>query len=195
MNMRMVIYSLIVIIALGGGYIYRTSVTYPISNNNEAIDVAIESFIIKGSTSEDKKTIDIQLSRDIDNKQIVLFTLDDQTGVAELSRGKNGKYKIENAGYGTNWIHHHVIQTNNGFYYQVAGKRDGIGRIRAYLDEEAIDIPVEEGEYYISYFNLLEEPEAWMANRMVVYDVDGNELVRIGISKDEVIIGSSLDEK
>ncbi|SFB04572.1 hypothetical protein SAMN05216312_103177 [Cohnella sp. OV330] len=185
--MRKVLFSLAVIITLGVGYLYRTSVTYSINNSNKAIDVAIESFLNKGRINEEPKTIDIRLTKDIANKRIVLFTLDDQTGVAELSRGKNGKYKIGNVGYGTNWIRHRVIQTNNGVYYRAAGKREGIGRIRVYLGEETFDMPVGDSEYYITYFKLLEKPKASIANRMVVFGTDGSELARFGISKDEVI--------
>src|SRR5690554_2509201 len=150
---RILLISCISVLAIICLFFYQTS-GYEIESDEKSIDQAIEYLI--NQTTEEKQQIEIKITQDIANKKIVLFSTGENLGVSEFSEGRNGKYKIESAGHGTNWVQERVFHTTEGTYYRVAGKKDNIGRIQAFISEEVCDIQIPEQEFYIQFCEINE---------------------------------------
>jgi len=181
---RILLVSCVSVLAIVWVLYYQTS-GYEIESDEKSIDQAIESLI--NQTNKEKQQIDIRTSKDIANKKVVLFSIGEKLGDSEFTEGRNGKYKIESAGHGTNWVLERVIHTNEGTYYRVAGKKDNIGRIKAFISENVCDIQIPEQEYYIEFCELNEEVVQAFSDGMVIYDIEGKEITRVNISEEQII--------
>jgi len=158
---------------------YRQEVRrYVIENHAEAVEFAIEDVL--------NSDIDIHKMTELDNKIFFLFAFQNGTiGSGELSRGLNGKYKLEYVGHGTGWIRERVVETNKGTYLMLAGRNmKGIGVIEAWIEDEKYSIEIPEGEYYL-VLTPVRETSLEFTSGMIFYDRNGNEIERIKLQNKE----------
>lgn len=132
--------------------------------------------------------IKIKLMKDIDDKRVILFTIGSQIGESEFTKGPNNKYKLDSAGHGSNEVRYRILKTDNGQYIKFLGRNtDGISKILALVESEKYYLSVQEGEYFISYIPLINKVESSFPSGSVWYDTQGNEIIRIGISNDDIL--------
>lgn len=127
------------------------SVTYRIEDNKKQLEDNVKQFINK--TAVIAKNIDIKQELNIDNKKYVLFTINDTLGFAELTKGLNGKYKIEFTGYGGSNFTVQIYETNKGKYLILKGKNYGMGiaYLKVLLDNKEYKVSTPNQEYFLSY--------------------------------------------
>ncbi len=119
---------------------------YTISNNETQLEDIILRFINRPTAIA--YNIDIKQELNLDNKKHVLYTIDNEMGEAELTRGINNKYKMEFVSYGSSLFKCDVRKTNKGKYIFLQGKN--VDNEIAYVnvqsgsDEYRIDIPQQE---------------------------------------------------
>lgn len=177
---RILLVTCFALLAILGWIWFNQTNGYEIETNEKFLEEAIENLT-------NQEQVKIRTIKDIGNTKFVLFTIDGESGSSEFTKGRNGKYKIESAGHGTNWIRGRVIHTNEGTYYRVAGKRDNIGRIKAFVSDEVCDIQIPVQEYYIEFCRVDEKIKQPFADGMVIYDIQGTEISRVNISKEQII--------
>lgn len=132
--------------------------------------------------------IKIKLMKDIDNKRVVLFTIGSQIGESELTKGPNNKYKLESAGHGSNEVRYRILKTDNGQYIKFLGRNtEGISKILAFVESEKYYLSIQEGEYFISTIPLIHNVENSFPSGSVWYDTQGNEIIRMGISNNDIL--------
>lgn len=166
---------ILMLIGLSTGIIYATN--FPIRNNEEDIKMGVEEFLNKGSSSKIETVVKGLV--DIDNKKLVFFTLNSQLGYAELKHGLNNKYKVENAGYGTNLFQDRVVITNKGQYLWMMGKNynNEIKRIVLSVDgkDYEFDIP-KDSAYFAKSTKLIPITESKFPSKTRIYDINGNDI-------------------
>lgn len=85
-----------------------------------------------------------------DDKVCFVFTLSQSVGTGSLTRGWNGKYKLDYFGYGTNEVRDRVVHTNKGSYLMLAGRNQRqIASIKAVLDGAEYEVKLPEEEFYL----------------------------------------------
>jgi hypothetical protein len=111
-----------------------------------------------------------------DDKAFFIFTMSGQIGSGELSRGWNGKYKLEYYGYGTDRVRSRVVETGKGFYLMLAGRNEGkIGSIRAAIDHEEYEVELPSDEYYL-VLTPVKKTDKRFAESIAVYQRDGTKI-------------------
>lgn len=154
--------------------------TYKIKNEIESINLAINKLV--------NNEVRIVLMQDIDNRRIVLFDMGTQIGEAFLTKGSNNRFKIDSAGFGTNEVRYRILSTDKNQYVEFTGKNeDKISKILTFVDGEKYDVNVPDEEYFISYAPLRKKTSNSFPSGSVWYDKEGNEILRINISKDYIL--------
>jgi len=122
--------------------------------------------------------VDIKQVVSIDNKKIVLFTIDENIGEAEFIRGINKKYKIGATGYGNNLIRYQIVETSKAKYLIMGGQNFElkINRAKVLLEniEYRIDIPQQ--DYFLTYFIIPNEIQTIFPDifEVEIYDMSNN---------------------
>jgi len=145
------------------------------SNSGSAAD--IEREIERRSGME----IEIRDLMVTDDKLHFVFTAGQMVGSGEFERGWNRKFKFESFGHGTNGMRQRIVETDKGQYLMLAGRNDEhIGRIRAFVDDEAYDVDIPDAPYYL-VMTPVQGTDRKFATGMLVYDREGTELARISV--------------
>jgi len=153
---------------------------FKIKDNEQAINQSISKMV--------NQPIQIKLMKDIDDRRIVLFKLGSEVGESVLTKGPNNKYRLDFAGHGTNEVRYRIMKTDKGQYIKFLGENtEGISKILTFVDGEKYDMPVPEGEYFISLVPIIIQTESNFPSGSVWYDNQGKEVIRIGISKDVIL--------
>lgn len=119
----------------------------------------------------------------IDNKKIVLFTIGNEIGESEFTKGPNNKLKIESTGHGSDNIRIRVMTTSKGQYIKVVGKNEqNLKKLIIYTDEEKKQEEVPDGEYFITWTVLKKRTNKAFPSGSVWYDKNENEVFRIGVT-------------
>lgn len=143
--------------------------TYTVANNEQAIGTAITKMI--------HRPVEIRLTRDIDNKRIILFTNGSQIGEAEFTRGPNRKLKLKSAGYGTNEVRDRILTTNKGQYVKILGRNTAnISSIHATVESKTYKLTVPQGIYFIVDERLTKKTKTSFPSEWVGYDAQGQEI-------------------
>ncbi len=151
--------------------------TYKVEDDENAIAQSISQMV--------KLPVQIRLMEDADDKKIVLFTIESQIGEAELTKGPNHKYKLDFTGHGTNEIRPRIMETGKGQYVRILGRNtEGISKILTLIDGEKYELAVQEGDFFIAISPLTGSTDSKFPSGSVLYDSQGNEIRRIGISED-----------
>ncbi len=155
--------------------------TYTIKNNEGAISKSISQMV--------NNEIEIILIKDIDNRRIILFKMDSQIGEARLTKGSNNQFKLDSTGHGTNEVRYRIWSTDKGQYVVFMGRNnENISEILTFVDGEKYKLIVPDNEeYFIAYSPLQRKTESSFPSGSVWYDKEGNEIIRIGISKDYIL--------
>ncbi len=154
--------------------------TYKVEDDETAITQSISKMV--------KLPVQIRQMQDVDNMRIVLFTTESQIGEAELMKGPNNKYKLISTGHGTNEIRSRIMETNKKQYIRILGRNtNGVSNILTLIDGEKYELPVMEEDFFIAISPLARKTERKFPSGSVLYDNQGNEIIRIGISKDYIL--------
>lgn len=150
---------------------------YTIKNDKNQIEANIVNFINRPTVVANN--IDIVQDLNLDNKKYILFKINDILGEAELTKGLNKKYKIENVGYGSACFKYEIFKTNKGKYLILKGKNfnNKIAYIKVQLDGKEYKIIIPKQEYFIAYCAVPDDtqriyPESDKIKSYNVNDVD-----------------------
>lgn len=123
--------------------------------------------------------IEMQIMKVVDNKLVFTFTVGDQLGSGELIKGFNNRYKYNYAGHGTNEIRERIIETKNGQFLMLTGRNSqSIKHIRAHIEDEAYDVIIPEGEFYLTV-TPIKETKLEFTSGMILYNKENQEIDRI----------------
>lgn len=142
---------------------------FKIKDNERDISQSISKMV--------NQPIEIKLMKDIDNKRIVLFTSGSELGESVLTKGSNNKYRLDSVGHGTNEVRYRIMETNQGQYIRFAGRNiGGISEILTFVDGEKYNLPVTEGDFFISLVPIIKQTENKFPSGTVWYDEQGKEI-------------------
>jgi len=147
-----------VVIVISIGFVLYSK-TYIITNSKTQLVDNILLFINR--TSVVANNIDIKQELDIDNKEYVLYIINDKLGDAELTKGFNNKYKIETIGYGSAFFREEIKKTNKSKYIVLEGKNpnNNIAYSKVMLDNVEYKIDIPQQEYFMVYCEVPIETE------------------------------------
>jgi hypothetical protein len=164
--------SIVIIVAIGS-YLLKATFKFTITDDEIAISKAI--------SKQAEASVQIKQIKNIDNKKIVLFTIGNEIGETEFSKGPNNKLKIESTGYGTDNIRIRVLNTSKGQYIKALGKNEkSLKKVIIYMNQEKKQLEVPDGGYFITWTALNKKTDKTFPLGSVWYDKNENEVYRIG---------------
>ena len=108
------ILSLILLVFVVLSIYFMVANKFTIVDDEKQIKQGIESFANRGK--ETFVDIDIKKIINLRDRKFVLFMLENQIGSANLIKGFNGKYKVEDIGYGTNNLRKYIYEIDKKKY-------------------------------------------------------------------------------
>lgn len=139
--------------------------TYTISDDKRSVELSIMKFgnNYLSTGKSDYKEVELNTDRyihmeeelSLDNKKFILYTLKNKNSISygELTKGLNGKYKIDETGEFGGVLHSQIFKTNRGTYLMLIGKNYDMKIVYAKLElngkEYKMTIPPD--EYYLAY--------------------------------------------
>jgi uncharacterized membrane protein YdbT with pleckstrin-like domain len=161
-----------VIVAMGSCFL-KATFEFTITDDEMAISKSISKLA--------EASVQIKQIKNIDNKKIVLFTIGDEIGESEFTKGPNSKLKIESAGHGSDNVRIRVMTTSEGQYIRALGKnKQNLKKLVIYMDEVKKQLEVPDGEYFVTWIALNKHTDRTFPQGSVWYDKNGNEVFRIG---------------
>ncbi|WP_068774291.1 hypothetical protein [Paenibacillus sp. FJAT-26967] len=153
---RAVLFGSGVVILISVLFIFITSSSYKISRDPREIETAIEFWNSRGAEATADYTL--KKSKDVDNTKLVYLFVGDTDYQAEaiLTKGWNGKYKIESTGQGSNLFRYKTMKTDKGSYVWIMGKNYDlkIDRIKAFFKSETCEMRIPKEEFFIEVCRL-----------------------------------------
>ncbi|MVO99518.1 hypothetical protein [Paenibacillus lutrae] len=153
---KIVLYGLSCVIVFIVVFTIHQSFSYKIRNDLKEIETAIEVWSSRGEEVITDYTH--KKSKDVDDTKLVyLFVGDtDYQADAILTKGWNGKYKIESTGQGSNLFRYKTMKTDKGSYVWIMGKNYDlkIDRIKTFFKNETCEMRIPKEEFFIEVCRL-----------------------------------------
>ncbi|WP_226577235.1 hypothetical protein [Halobacillus litoralis] len=112
--------SFLVILTFGYSWFYGTQ--YHIEDNQDAVQSNLKEWSNRGSEDINPDVIKIVQLDDTRSYILLYQTQSKDIGYAHMIKGWNGKYKMDQSGYGTNIVDYQNVETNQGTYGVVYGR-------------------------------------------------------------------------
>ena len=166
-----------VILILGIFYCSTFSIKADMSNLIEYVEGDLSS---KTDYSVPNNDIKLYETINIGNKKIVLAEINEQLGEIHLTKGIQGKYRLDFVSYGTSSFREKIIEENQKKYFLIGGRNAvfGIRKITVHLEgqEYSVDIPEQEQFFVFTEVN----PDIEMAhadlNEVKFYNRNGEDI-------------------
>lgn len=176
---KKVLYVILFIMVIGFGYTLFYFNQYSIEDERASIEANLMEWQNKGNEKEIKFDILKVTQIDDTNSYIALFeTTDKNIGYTHLLKGWNGKYKIEQSGWGTNIASYQDLKTNKGMYGILVGKNPDlqIDHIIAESAEENFSFTstVSKDETFLVYEKLPSDLKSTFLPNVTLYDEGQN---------------------
>lgn len=166
---------------IGLGYIFLYMNQYPIKSDKASIHKELTEWQSRGEDAEFEFTTLEMVQLDDTSSHVVFFETPDRTvGYAHLVKGWNGKFKINQSGWGTDLVSFSDLKTNKGTYGLVTGKNQGleIDHIKAESSDREFSftsiIPKEEN--FLVYEKLPGDLKNTFLPHITLYDENGEDL-------------------
>ncbi|OCA81596.1 hypothetical protein A8F94_22265 [Bacillus sp. FJAT-27225] len=164
---------------LAGLYVWYYYGQFNTPDDRIDIQANLSEWLSRGSSSVELKVADF-IRLDDSDAYIALFQLENGgIGYAQLSKGWNGRYKIERSGHGSNLVSYEKIETNKGVYGLIVGKNPAgrLASIKAqlYYSDFAFTSDVSEEYMFVKYKKVPKDTVAFPAD-LFFYDQNGKSI-------------------
>lgn len=154
---------------------------YHIKNDNVSIQSNLKDWLNRGSVEKNSPDVLDVVRLDHSNSYIVLFQLEkNNIGYAQLIKGWNGKFRIEQAGYGTNKVSFADLKTNEGIYEVVVGYNENLKidhmLVKLQNEEYSFTTDVSKDKEFLRYEKLPSELKETFPANITFFDQNNNEI-------------------
>ncbi|MDQ0429447.1 hypothetical protein QOZ98_002275 [Planomicrobium stackebrandtii] len=178
---KKLVYAALLLGVIGLGCMFFYMSQYVIQNEEAAIHKELTDWQSRGEDVEFEFTTLDMVQLDDTSSHVVFFeTPDRNVGYAHLIKGWNGKFKINQSGWGTDLVSFSDLKTNKGTYGLVTGKNQGleIDHIKAESNDRnfsfTFTLPKEEN--FLVYEKLPGNLKNTFLPHITLYDENGEDL-------------------
>lgn len=154
---------------------------YNIDNDHTSIQSNLKAWMNRGSEEELHPTVLEMVQLDDTATYITLFQLEKGNyGYAQLTKGINGKFRIERSGHGINIASYEVVDTNKGKYMILYGRNPNFKidhiSVKSKHEDFGFISDVAKDEIFIKYKEISSDFKKPFPAKLTFFDKNNNEI-------------------